>query len=76
MNVKGVTHGPGPMFASKVENRPKKRFPLKAPEIICSSSNIADKIISQVLGPIISTISKRLKMDTWRSDAIYKCKIV
>ena len=33
MNVKGVTHGPRPMFASKkVENRPKKRVPLKAPE--------------------------------------------
>ena len=36
----------------------------------------ADEIFSQVFGLIISTVSKKLKMDSWRSDifgsTIYK----
>ena len=32
---------------------------------------IADEIISLVFEPIISTISKRLKIDTWRSDVFF-----
>ena len=40
--------------------------------LICSSaSKSTDQIISRVFGPIISTISKRLKMDTWRSDVFF-----
>ena len=32
---------------------------------------MTDEVIIRVFGPIISTISKRLKMDTWRSDAFF-----
>ena len=51
MNVKGVTHGPGPMFSSKkVENRPKKRCPFKAPEnyLAVVQAKEAFEIISRV----------------------------
>ena len=58
MNVKGVTH----VFQKMVENRPKKRCPLKAAENYQAKE--VDQIISRVFGPIISTISKWLKMDT------------
>ena len=66
MNVKGVTHGPGPMFSSKkVENRPKKRCPFKAPE------NYLAVVQAKEAFEIISRVSREkwLKMDTWRSDA-------
>ena len=32
---------------------------------------MTDEVIIRVFEPIIFTISKRLKMDTWRSDAFF-----
>ena len=74
MNVKGVTHDPRPMFASK-------RCPLKdvqenmsfksALKLYVVQAKETDQIISQVFGPIIFTISKLLKMDTWRSGIFF-----
>ena len=72
MNVKGVTHGPGPMFASKRLKTGPEKMPFKSVwKLSVVQAKVADEIISRVFGLIISTISKRVKMDTWRSDVFF-----
>ena len=39
--------------------------------IVIQQAKEADQIISLVFRPIISTILKLLKMDTWRSDGFF-----
>ena len=72
MNVKGVTHGPGPMFASKRLKTDPRKMPFKSAwKLSVVQAKVADEIISRVFESIISTISKRLKMDTPRSDVFF-----
>ena len=72
MNVKGVTLGLGPMFASKRLKTEPEKMPFKSVwKLSVVQAKVADESISRVFEPIISTISKRLKMDTWRSDVFF-----
>ena len=55
INVEEVTHGPGP--PAKGRKQTEEKMPFK----IVVQAKEADEIISQVFGPIISTVSKWLK---------------
>ena len=59
MNVKGVTHGPGPMFASK---RTQEEMLFKKLSVVQQAKE-TDLIISRVFESITSPISKRLKTE-------------
>ena len=68
MNLKG-----GPMFACKWwKTDPRKMLFKSAWKLSVVLAKKADQIISRVFGPIISTISKWPKMDTWRSDIFFR----
>ena len=57
---------------AKGKKQTQEKMPFKsARKLSVVQAKEADQIISLVFGPIISTISKWLKMDTWRSDVFF-----
>ena len=74
MNVKGVMHGPGPMFASK-RTQEEMLFKSAWKLSVVQQAKETDLIISRVFGSITSPISKRLKTDTFRSRNLAPCVI-